>query len=300
MYNKKKWIHRLLCVGLLLIGYPLKADGALVGPFLIDSAETAEPKDFALSVNPQLFIKQGNFDEEGNRQALGGNDRWLQFYTLFKPVYGVFNDFEISLDLPVQYSWATQTDRSSDGGWVGDIALNGKYRFLKNGEEWFKPAMALTARIKFPTGKYEGLSESKLGTDRTGTGSYDYLIGLNVSKALENWALHFNLLYGWSSDATIDGVRTKQGNLWNYNLGAEFSIHKNFSVLLELVGVEQGKIEENGLALDRSELRSLSIVPALGWQMNEKTFLIVGCSISLLGKNAEYGVAPTLLLNYNF
>lgn len=300
MRTDRQRISIWLFIFVLLMGYPLTVESALLGPFMFDTAETSEPQKLGLTVVPQLFIKQGIFDEDGNRRALSANDRWWQLYTVITPIYGVCNNFELSLDLPVQYAWVTQGDRSSQGGGVGDIALNGKYRLLNNGEEWFKPALALTARVKFPTGKYEGLSEAKLGSDRTGTGSYDYWVGLNVSKTLENWAFHFNLVYGWSSEATIDGIRTKQGNLWNYNWGAEYSISKDFSILLELIGLDQGKIEENGLALDRSEWRSMSIVPALGWQINEKALLIMGCSFSLSGKNTDYGFAPTLLFSYSF
>lgn len=300
MSFKREWISVLLLICVLLTGYPLILEGALVGPFTADTAETTEPQKFVLQVNSFLFIKQGIFDEEGKRQALSGNDRWWQLNTIITPVYGLFNNFELSLDLPVQYTWVTLGDRSSNSGGLGDILLSGKYRLLENDKTGFKPSLALTAKVKFPTGKYEGLSEAKLGSDRTGTGSYEYMIGLNVSKFLENWAFHFNLLYDWGSEATIDGVRIKPGNLWNYNLAAEYSFSNNFSFLLEMVGVEQGKVEEEGRGLERSESRSLSLVPALGWQINEKALLLMGCSFSLLGKNTDYGLAPTLVFSYSF
>lgn len=284
----------------LLGGYPAILEASLVGPFVADTAETTEIQKLVFQVNPSLFIKQGVYNEEGARQSLPSGDRQNQLTTILKPIYGLFENFEISLEIPVQYNWVTQTDRSGQGGGVGDVLLGGKYRFWENNKNGFLPSISGIAKIKFPVGLYEKLSEDKLGSDQTGNGSYEYCVGVNVSKFVGDWAFHLNLGYDWVAETTIDGVQTKPGNIITYNIAVEYSFSKKFSFLIELIGVEQDKRTERNQTITNSEARSLSLLPAVGWEFSEKMFVLMGCSFSVLGKNIDFGVTPAFLFNYNF
>ncbi len=287
-------------VGHLLGGYPSILEASHVGPFVADTAEPTEAQRLVLQVIPSFFIKQGLYNEEGSRQSLPSGDRQNQLTTVFKPIYGLFDNFEITVEIPVQYNWVTQADRSGQSGGVGDILLGGKYRFVEHNKDGFLPSISGVAKAKFPVGRYEKLSEDKLGSDRTGNGSYEYIVGLNFSKFVGDWALHLNLGYDWVAETTINGVQTKPGNLINYNLAVEYSFSKKFSFLIELIGVEQDKSEERNQTIAKSEARSLSLLPALGWEFNEKMFVLMGCSFSVLGKNTDFGLTPAFLFNYNF
>lgn len=300
MSKKKGLVILAAFIGLLTGGIPLNVKAALVGPFVADTAEPTEAQKLVFQVLPSFFIKQGAFDGDGNRQSLPGGDRQHQLNTIIKPVYGLFPNFEISVEIPVQYNWVTQGERSANSGGVGDVLLGGKYRFLESDKYGLTPSIAGIARIKFPFGKYENLAGDKLGSDRTGNGSYEYFAGINVSKSVGDWAFHANLIYDWVAETTIDGVKTKPGNIWNINLAVEYSFSKNFSFLLELLGLEQGKREENNQTMAGSEARLVSLMPALGWEINEKMFVLLGCSFGILGKNSDYGFTPALLFNYNF
>ena len=52
--------------------------------------------------------------------------------------------------------------------------------------------------------------------------------------------------------------------------------------------------------VDKSEARSLSLLPALEWTLSKKAFIILGCSFPILGKNTDYGFTPTFQFNYFF
>ncbi len=297
----KSWLLWIVVgIGLLAGGYPRSVDASHVGPFVADTAEPIETHKLVFQVIPSFFIKQGVYNEEGNRQYLPSGDRQNQLITLFKPIYGLFNHFEISAEIPVQYNWLTQGNRSANDGGVGEVLLAGKYRFWENDKNGWRPSISGIAKVKFPSGRYEKLSENRLGGDKTGNGSYEYWIGVNCSKFLGDWAVHLNLWYDWVAETTVDGVRTKPGNILNYNAAVEYSFNKKFSFLLELIGLEQGKREEMNQTVEKSEVRSLALMPALGWEINEKICLLMGCSFSLLGKNTDFGFTPALLFNYSF
>jgi Putative MetA-pathway of phenol degradation len=271
-----------------------------VGPLVTDTAEPLQERQFSFQVTTSLFIKQGQYDQEGTLKYSPSGDRGYQSVTILKPYYGLFENFEVSAEFPLRYNWVTQSDRSAQDGGIGDILIGGKYRFVENDKKGPRPSISGIAKIKFPTGKYERLAEDRLGTDQTGNGSYEYIVGVDVSKFWEKWSLHGNLWYDWVAETTIDGIKTKPGNILYYNLAAERFLTDHWTALIELNGWEQGRTEMDGRMVDKSEARSLSLLPALEWCMSKKVFFILGCSIPILGKNTDYGFTPTLQFNYFF
>jgi hypothetical protein len=276
----------------------IKADH--VGPFVADTAEPIEAHKFSFQVIPSLFIKQGVFDQDGTIKYSPSGDRGYQLLTTAKPYYGLFENFEVSAQVPLVYNWVTRNGMSEKDGGIGDVSIWAKYRFMENDKQGLCPSIAAIAMIKFPTGKNERMAENKLGSDQTGNGSYEYTLGLNVSKHWGSWSLHGNLWYNWVAETTIDGLKTKPGDIIYYDLAVEYSLTKKLTALIELNCWEQGRTGQNNRMLENSETRSISVLPALEWELSEKVFIIFGCSVPFLGKNADYGFTPSLMFNYDF
>ncbi|MCJ7833429.1 MAG: transporter [Deltaproteobacteria bacterium] len=285
---------------LVVLFSPANIKAEQVGPLVADSADTLEAQKFSFQVIPSLFIKQGGFDQAGKIKYSPGGDRKYQLLTVAKPYYGLFENFEVSAQIPFLSNWVTRDGWSNKDGGIGDILIGGKYRFVENDQQGLRPSIAGIAKIKFPTGKYERMAEGKLGSDQAGNGSYEYTLGLNISKLWGTWSLHGNLWYNWVAETTIDGLKTKPGDIIYYDLAVEYSLTKKLTALIELNGWEQGRTGQNNRILEKSETRSLSLLPALEWEWSEKVFFIFGCSIPLLGKNTDYGFTPSFMLNYNF
>ena len=283
---------------------PLVTDNAekaeFVGPLVTDTAEPLEEYQFSFQATTSLFIKQGRYDQEGALKYSPSGDREYQWVTILKPYYGLFENFEVSAEFPLRYNWVTQNGRSAQDGGIGDILIGGKYRFVENDNNGPRPSISGIAKIKFPTGKYERLAEDRLGADQTGNGSYEYIVGVDVSKFWRNWSLHGNLWYDWVAETTIDGIKTKPGNILYYDLAVERSLTAHWTALVELNGWEQGRTERDNRMVDKSEARSLSLLPALEWTLSKKAFIILGCSFPILGKNTDYGFTPTFQFNYFF
>jgi hypothetical protein len=283
---------------LLLLASPARAD--FVGPLITDSADPLETKKVTLEMTSALFLRQGVFDENGSLNYFPSGDRVTRLLTVFRTAYGLFENAEISALIPVIYSWATQGGKSAQDGGLSEILVGGKYRFIENDKNGLRPSVAGVFKVKFPTGKYDHLSPEKLGIDQTGNGSYEYILGIDISKYWERWALHGNLWYDWAAESTISGVKTKPGNTLYYNLAVEYALSDKWNLLLELNGWEQGRTELNGQTADNSEARSLNLLPGLEWRINPYFYTIFGCSLPVLGKNTGSEITPTVLINFTF
>jgi len=101
-----------------------------VGPLAADTAETLEAKKFSFQVIPSLFIKQGVFDQDGMIKYSPGGDRGYELLTIAKPYYGLFENLEISAQIPLLYNWVTREGISEKDGGIGDVSIGGKYRFV--------------------------------------------------------------------------------------------------------------------------------------------------------------------------
>jgi hypothetical protein len=280
--------------------WPLWAWADVAGPLITDGADPMDPGKVSLELTSALFIKHGIFDEDGSLQYSPSGDRGYRFLTVFKVAYGLFNNAEISASFSASYNWATLREQSAQGGGLGDTLVGGKYRFVENDTEGLRPSVSAVLKVKFPSGKYETLSPDKLGTDQTGNGSYEVILGLNVSKIWKNWALHGNLWYDWVAETTIQGVKAKPGNIVYYNFAVEYALTKKWTALLEFNGWEQGTTERNDQNVTKSEARSLSLLPGLEWRFSKSAYMVFGVSIPLFGKNTDYEITPSILMDYSF
>lgn len=122
-----------------------------------------------------------------------------EYYHLFLG-YGLSDDLELDIKAPfvrksflrVEEDVVGQGDSSSG---IGDVILLGKYRFYKKANP---VDISAIAGIKFPTGETDkrGFDGKKLELEeQPGTGSFDYLLGLALSKRIGRCALGADFIY---------------------------------------------------------------------------------------------------------
>ncbi|MCU0580662.1 MAG: transporter [Desulfobacterota bacterium] len=285
-------------LGILLLAATGRTD--CLGPLLSDTADPVGDNTFIAQLLTYPFIKVGDFDDSGSLKYLPSGDRLVRWTTVLRPYYGLTEDWEVSADIPYYYHWATQTGRSAQTGGLGDLLLATKYRFLNNDEEGWRPALAALGRVKFPTGKYEGLADNLLEADRTGNGSYEYILGLALSKPLGKWHLHVSVLYDYLAEARLDGVSTRPGDIWSAQLALEFDFQKNASLVAELTAYRQAATRVEGQTQEGTDGRLLTLVLAAAWRFHEKAVAMAGVMVTPAGKNAEFGYTPGLLISYTY
>ena len=231
---------------LILLLFPLKAMACACGghslfggvglatPLITVPAHTLDRGQFALStgINYQNFHEFGISDfRRINARREHTHSLSSQMQVFMSAAYGVTDDIDIIVTYPFNATYGLLTtfqgitidDGNSIG--LGDMNLITKYRFLNLEESGF--SAALLGGIKFPTGSTSETNEFgfALGADdQPGTGSYDPLFGLAVSKVFDTFNLDANVLYLLSTEGFQDVIA---GDVLNFNLALSYAIKED-------------------------------------------------------------------------
>ena len=137
---------------------------------------------------------------------------------LFKPTlkYGLADRIEVKYIAPYQIK-KNQGASDSDIGDVG-CALNYQLFEQTSGGAW--PYILLSLQETFPTGRYDNLLPSLSGTDSTGMGSYQTVVGLNLERSslvsflTEQYyvSTRINVVYTHPTVVKIKGLSTYGGS----------------------------------------------------------------------------------------
>lgn len=118
---------------------------------------------------------------------------------------------------------------AGDASGIGDIALLGRYTFLKQENPDSTNVLAGVFGIKLPTGKTDaktadgtGFLDSHL---QPGTGSSDYLLGLSYSHSRERFSLSANLLGTITTEGKFGETTHEFGNSVNYDVTGKYRVY---------------------------------------------------------------------------
>ncbi|MBI3591615.1 MAG: transporter [Candidatus Melainabacteria bacterium] len=182
-----------------------------------------------------LLTDYTNFDTFSNKKLIELDKRHEHVHdtaNLFTPSvgvgYGLTDNLTIGLRLPYVFRFGIKDVHDADVGkagnsiGIGDITLFGQYRFLKN--EKRNLHAALLAGLKIPSGvKRTRARDGDLfeADEQPGSGSWDPLIGIAISKKLGNISLDANGLYKF---ATRGSQGSDLGDIVNYNLAISYRL----------------------------------------------------------------------------
>jgi hypothetical protein len=120
------------------------------------------------------------------------------------------------------------TSMAGDASGLGDVALLGRYTFLKSETADTTDILAAVFGIKFATGKTDAKTSDGMNfLDshlQTGTGSTDYLLGLSYSHALQRFSLSANLLGTITTEGKFGTTKHQFGNALNYDVTGKYRI----------------------------------------------------------------------------
>jgi hypothetical protein len=112
---------------------------------------------------------------------------------------------------------------------LGDVALIGRYTFVKQENPETTNILAGLAGIKFSTGKTNAKTSDGLNyLDshlQPGTGSTDYLLGLSFSRSLARFSLSVNLLGTITTAGKFGDTAHEFGNTLNYDVSGKYRIY---------------------------------------------------------------------------
>jgi hypothetical protein len=276
------------------------------GPMISDTCLPIDKGKFAMQVWWALSVYPGVFSQNWRPVTAGGD-----FYTFFMPVkfvYGPTKDLETYVVVPFIHNWNNSLNAPGPNGetsasfsGVGDITAVAKYNLLPEGD--YRPAVSAVGGVGFPTGRASHLNPARLGTDAIGTGSFNFITGVNLFKYLKPVLVHSQIwmntpvnIYKLNSDPTRN-VRSRE--YLTVNLAAELPLSGKFVFLFEVYSNWTWQ-NLNTIQGYQTPQTVIGILPAIEFLATDKLALAAGAAIDLWGKNGVQKYTPMITAFYTF
>jgi hypothetical protein len=254
-------------------------------------------------VQPFFFYNstRGTFNPRGHFDSLPAADSKYQFQQQLFMQYGLTDRLEIDGQMVYQENYAKQGNLNAHSCGSGDSYLFLRYCAVEE-KGWF-PHLTGLLLLKAPTGKYQHADISNLGTDLMGAvsggGSWDYGCGILLTKKLKPFLFHIDAIYSIPQEANVDGAEIIYGKYLNYDFGVEYFLSKGFNLIFEFNGFIQSDKKWQGKRVPDSDIRYLTIAPAIGWS-NDKVQTLFAYQRTLSGTNTDANDSVVFIVVYTF
>lgn len=197
------------------------------------SADTMKEGDFYIGINTEslqnnpLSDERIKFETENGAEHIHGIDA-INMHSVSLS-YGITDVLTLNVLLPYMETINVRAGElvgdqgeihpHGDVNGIGDISTLLQYKILDDE----KNKIALLAGIKVPTGKTDIQDEGEvLELDlQPGSGSWDYYAGAVLSKEFNDFSLHSNILYKYTTKGDLD---SELGNVFSYNLAFSYKL----------------------------------------------------------------------------
>ena len=303
--------YRIMCLrslfALFFFTQAAIASPWMTGPILAPAGRTVPPGHF-------------NFEPYG-------------FYTLYPAQFrnaevmpvltvGITNFLDIQTSIPYDYSW----DRGQHGEDIGDFNLGFGIQFLRQKEASWIPDLRVTIQEIFPTGRFDNLNPKKLGTDQTGIGAYQTIVGLNFQRLTQlpneqYLRTRLSLVGAAISGVNVTGVSAfgggsktsgsvKPGNGYSADLAFEYSLNQHWVPVFEMLYVNSQATHFSGNpgftpggtveSVGGRGGNQASLAPAIEYNFTAQLGIIAGVWFSVTGPHAGEFTSNTIAINYYF
>ena len=181
---------------------------------------------------------------------------------------GVFKDFDVRLIIPLfnkDMDFQTATSGlSEDNLGLGDLKFIARYQLLSQKTGPFNLALGLG--LKMPTGETGEEDDSgKLlpGFLQTGSGSWDPIFELGAHKVIGRHWISGYFSYLLTTEGELGELSLERPDVFKYNLGYAFAVHKIVDLQLELNGFVKGKSVLDGETVESSGGHSIYVTPGI-------------------------------------
>jgi hypothetical protein len=287
------------------------------GPLLTPGAHILSPGN--INIQPYLFLTNNykKYDSSGSAQNISHlktiNPSLVVQFGMLSWLDGVISVQTVS-------NW--QQGHSSTN--FGDTSFSLGFGLLDEGA--YRPAVLISLKETFPTGKYSNLSSTLGGVDASGAGAYATSINLNVAKVVW-WVLEHpmnlraSLGYTFPTVANVKGFHAYGGgfgtkgkihtsNVVSLEAAMEYSFTQkwvfavdavyNYASQTKFVG-QKGQDEFGNIAANGGPFNdNLSFAPAIEYNPNPNLGLLAGVWFSVWGRNSLDFVSGVLSITYTF
>lgn len=286
------------------------------GPVITVSASTLKKGTFSIEVLAEFQRFDTYSDSELLDFAESGIEDVHNAEYLFSPSTGIAYGLTDDLTLHVRVPYVARNNISAvhhheeedeyeieqfgdARGW-GDITLFSHYRFLNRSDM----QASLLAGLKMPTGKKSartGSGELFEAEFQPGSGSWDAMAGIALTKPLGAFSLDANILYTLASEGVQD---TDLGDVFNYNVSVGYRALKQpltLDLILEANGTWRQKEKVKGQKSENSGGDIVLISPGVRAGINDRIMIYFNIGLPLIqdlnGKQNDMDYRTVLGMN---
>jgi len=215
----------------------------------------------------QLYQGSGKITNDGTKEV-----HWTTELTGF---YGITPEFMVMAVLPYKNGRSNDAMGPGSASGLGDVALLGRYTFVKSEAADTTTVMAGLAGVKFATGSTDAKTADGMGYldshMQPGTGSTDYLLGLSYSHSLSRFSVSANMLGTIATEGKFGSTRHQFGNALNYDVTGKYRIapeafepeKSQVFAALGINGEVRQQEKEDGVAVPDSGGNTVYLSPGL-------------------------------------
>lgn len=303
------WKKMVFVSSLLLptLSFPFCYNNAtpwFTGPLITGSANNLDVG--LVSIQPYLFFRTSKGIHNRKLHLSRGPSTFvLQAATTAQT--GITNWLDVTIG--ADYFYRKSRNVTTHG--YGDTDISFGFQLLKDKRGTAQPSIRLTLAELFPTGRYTHLDPHKGAFEATSAGTFLTSTSLRIGKTVY-WLIEHPMSfraqigYGLPSNVGVSGFNTygggygtkgtvKPGHLIDLLFGYELSLTRHFALAFDLCNFFTGKTTFSGTkgvdALGNpastgvKAITSVSMAPALEYNINENYGLIAGAWFSVYGKN---------------
>ncbi|MEO8430837.1 MAG: transporter [Acidobacteriota bacterium] len=246
----------------------LPAAGKAQQPFVTDDADVTPRREFHFEYyNEYVALSQS------------ASPDLRQDTSNFVIQYGLFNGFEVNVDLPLISIERSRESSIGSAFGLGDIDFAFKWRLVP--EDGARPAFTLSGAVEVPTGDR---------ASQLGSGFTDYSVNTVVQKTFwETTVVHVNGGLQFSGDTLTGaiGIRTP-GRIWTAGASAAHDVSKTLRLGIDFNGaqIRTAGIIQRQLQLTAggnyllNEKMSIDFALLTGWSNSPRAGVLLGVSIT--------------------
>jgi hypothetical protein len=205
-----------------------------------------------------------------------------------------------------------------------DLPIQFDFQLYRENPNNHSPSVKLLIGETLPTGQYQKLDSTKLGTDSSGGGSFQSFLGIIFGRAYPISGMHYfryriNPTYIYSAPVHVRGFNTYggatntagkvyPGHTFRLLVGLEYSLTQRWTLALDLRAVYQSKTTFSGqkgltstgrvASIGGPANTNYSMAPAIEYNFNKKMGLVAGPWLSVAGKNSSEFLTWAIAFNY--
>ncbi len=278
----------------------------LTGPLIMPNGAVVPVGHFFIQNYANFDTFTGIYDSDWNSNS-SQNDLFT-----FNPQIIAYVGVTQWMDVFVAPQAFVSTFRGESAGRFGDFPVGVDFQPIPVDTSKWYPGVKLTIKESFPTGKYENLNPNNLGTDISGTGTYQTTFSVLLHNVYHIWKSQFLSLYAYggytvNSSVHVHGFnaygggnntsgKVHGGNTVQGIFSIEYAFTRQFALVMDTVYTHVDAVKFSGTpgttndglianpGLRSSE--SLAFAPAIEYNFNEHYGLVVGCYLSAAGRNS--------------